>query len=68
MAEDIHIQAHNIGEASRQPGGQFSRADAVNSGLIVAQVVVGQLDAKCPEDAVAIQVDQFTASQWDDKG
>lgn len=40
----------------------------MNGGLIVAQVEVGQLDTEGPEDAVAIQVDQFAAGQWDDEG
>ena len=68
VGEDVNLQAHHIGEASGQFAGQLTRTYTVNGGLVIAQVVISQLDAKGPEDAVAIQVDQFAASEWDEKG
>ena len=68
MAEDIHIQTDEVGITSRQRSGQFLCADAVKRGLVVAQVVVGQLDAERPEDAIAVQLDQLAARQGNDEG
>ena len=68
VVEDIHIQAHHVGGTNGQWSRQFLGTHTMNGGLIVTQVVVSQLDTERPEDAVAVQVDQFAASQRDDEG
>jgi hypothetical protein len=67
LCQDVHLQSPYIGIAGRQARREFIRLYELNRGLLVTEIVKGNLDPEPPEYAVAAQVDHPRARQRDDK-